>query len=196
MPALTAAWRAGPWPAPACSTWPRITSSTSAGLDAGALDGGLDGDRAQGMGGQAGQRAVEGADRRAGGGNDDDVAHGGTSWRAADARTALGYQRLSMPQRGARVTRQAPNFASETTAGARFTHPRYCSCRRAAALRPAAPGRGAMSEAEQPGSAARGERVVIKKYANRRLYNTALQRLRHPRTSLRDGEGRHRLRGL
>ena len=25
MPALTAAWRAGIWPAPACSTWPMIT---------------------------------------------------------------------------------------------------------------------------------------------------------------------------
>ena len=25
MPPLTAAWRAGIWPAPACSTWPMIT---------------------------------------------------------------------------------------------------------------------------------------------------------------------------
>jgi len=29
-----------------------------------------------------------------------------------------------------------------------------------------------MSEAEQPGSAANGDKVIIKKYANRRLYNT------------------------
>ncbi len=27
-PALSAAWRAGAWPAPACSTWPISTSST------------------------------------------------------------------------------------------------------------------------------------------------------------------------
>ena len=25
IPAVTAAWRAGIWPAPACSTWPMIT---------------------------------------------------------------------------------------------------------------------------------------------------------------------------
>ena len=30
-PALMAAWRAGDWPAPACSTWPMSTSSTSVG---------------------------------------------------------------------------------------------------------------------------------------------------------------------
>src|SRR5207248_4182536 len=30
-PAPTAAWRAGAWPAPACSTWPMITYSTSCG---------------------------------------------------------------------------------------------------------------------------------------------------------------------
>src|SRR3954447_14845259 len=31
-PALIAAWRAGAWPCPACSTQPKITSSTSEGL--------------------------------------------------------------------------------------------------------------------------------------------------------------------
>src|SRR5699024_5273566 len=32
MPALTAAWRAGPCPHPACSTWPMITCWTWSGL--------------------------------------------------------------------------------------------------------------------------------------------------------------------
>jgi hypothetical protein len=45
------------------------------GRDAGPLDGGLDGQLAQLVGRQAGQGAVERSDRRAGGGNDDDVAH-------------------------------------------------------------------------------------------------------------------------
>ena len=31
MPAPIAAWRAGFWPSPACSTQPRMTSSTSSG---------------------------------------------------------------------------------------------------------------------------------------------------------------------
>ena len=31
MPALYAAWRAGIWPAPACSTWPMITYCTCSG---------------------------------------------------------------------------------------------------------------------------------------------------------------------
>ncbi len=45
--------------------------------DAGALDRGLDGDGAQFVGWQAGEGAVEGPDRGASGGNDDDVGHGG-----------------------------------------------------------------------------------------------------------------------
>ncbi len=42
------------------------------GLDAGAFDGGLDGDRAQLVRGQAGQVAQHAAHGRAGDGNDDD----------------------------------------------------------------------------------------------------------------------------
>ena len=50
-----------------------MTSETSAALDAGALERLLDGDLAQFVGRQAGKRAVERADRRAGGADDDDV---------------------------------------------------------------------------------------------------------------------------
>ena len=37
-PAPIAACRAGAWPAPACSTWPMITYSTSSVLDPGAVE--------------------------------------------------------------------------------------------------------------------------------------------------------------
>ncbi len=47
MPAMRAAWRVGFWPSPAASTWPKITSSTSAGLQPGPGDGGLQRDGAQ-----------------------------------------------------------------------------------------------------------------------------------------------------
>ena len=47
MPAAIDAWRAGFWPWPAVSTWPRITSETSPGCDAGALERGLDRDLAE-----------------------------------------------------------------------------------------------------------------------------------------------------
>ena len=42
MPAAIEAWRAGFWPWPAVSTWPRITSETRAGFNAAALQRGLD----------------------------------------------------------------------------------------------------------------------------------------------------------
>ena len=46
-----------------------------AGLDAGALEGRPQRDRAKLVRGQRAQRAAEAADRRAGGGDDDDVVH-------------------------------------------------------------------------------------------------------------------------
>ena len=62
---VRAAWRAGFWPWAAVRTWPRMTSSTASGFDAGAGDRGLDGRRAQDVGRNAGEGAVETADRRA-----------------------------------------------------------------------------------------------------------------------------------
>ena len=50
-----------------------MTSETLAALDPGALERLLDRDLAQFMGRQAGKRAVERADRGAGGADDDDV---------------------------------------------------------------------------------------------------------------------------
>ncbi len=47
-PARRSAWRAGAWPAPPCSTWPMITSSTrDVRRETGPLDGGADGDGAE-----------------------------------------------------------------------------------------------------------------------------------------------------
>ena len=46
-PPPRAAWRAGAWPWPAGSTQPKMTSFDAVGGDAGALDGGLDGDGAE-----------------------------------------------------------------------------------------------------------------------------------------------------
>ena len=74
MPAPIEACRAGFWPVPAASIWPRITSDTSPGSTPRALERGLDGDLAQLVRRQAGQRAVERADRRARGAGDDDGA--------------------------------------------------------------------------------------------------------------------------
>ena len=50
-----------------------MTSDTCAALDAGALERLGDGDLAQLMGRQAGERPVEGADRRARRADDDDI---------------------------------------------------------------------------------------------------------------------------
>ena len=51
-PAATAAWRAGFWPAPAWTTWPMRTWSTSESGDAGAVESAPDRDGPQGSGGQ------------------------------------------------------------------------------------------------------------------------------------------------
>ena len=56
-----------------------MTSRHAARLDPGTLHRSLDGDPAKLMRGQGGKRPVEGADRRAGGGdNDDIISHHGT----------------------------------------------------------------------------------------------------------------------
>ena len=69
------AWRAGFWPWPAVSTWPRMVSETSLGRDAGALERGLDRRGAELVRRRVGEGAVEAADRRARGRGDYDVGH-------------------------------------------------------------------------------------------------------------------------
>ena len=76
MPALTAAWRAGIWPAPACSTWPMITYSTWSGAHAGPLQRGLDRDAAEVGAGEVLERAEQPAHRGPGAGDDDGTSHG------------------------------------------------------------------------------------------------------------------------
>ncbi len=73
MPAAIEAWRAGFWPCAAVRIWPMITSETRAAFDAGALQRRLDRGLAEIMGWHGGERAVERADRRAGGTDDDDI---------------------------------------------------------------------------------------------------------------------------
>ena len=80
-PARSAAWRAGAWPAPACSTWPIRTSSIGVSIgQAGALDRRADRDAAELDGGNVGQRPAELADRRARGADDVDVAVRAGCW--------------------------------------------------------------------------------------------------------------------
>ena len=74
MPAPMALCRAGFWPAPACSTWPMITASTSAGVHAAGREGGLDGVGPEFDGGEARQLPVEPALRCARRCEDDNVS--------------------------------------------------------------------------------------------------------------------------
>ena len=67
------AWRAGFWPVPACSTWPRMTSPICSPREPGALEQLLDDGGAEFGGRGLGERAAELADGGAGGGDDDDV---------------------------------------------------------------------------------------------------------------------------
>ncbi len=71
-PLLITAWRAGFWPVPACSTWPRMTSPIWSAADARALEHGLDDGGAEFGRGGLGERAAELAHGGAGGGDDDD----------------------------------------------------------------------------------------------------------------------------
>ena len=70
-----AAWRAGFWPWPAVSTWPRMTSSTSGRIDRGALQHLLDDGGAELVRRRRRKRAVESADSgaRSRGHDDDDI---------------------------------------------------------------------------------------------------------------------------
>ncbi len=70
---MITAWRAGFWPTPAGSTWPRITSPICSPAHAGALEQFLEHVRAEVGRRRLGQRAAEFADGGAGGGDDDDV---------------------------------------------------------------------------------------------------------------------------
>ncbi len=94
-PAPRAAWRAGAWPWPAGRTQPISTSSMRSGARVGPIECGADRVRAESRGGQAGQLALEAAERRARGGDDDDgieVGHEGHS--AGLRRTPIGRRSL------------------------------------------------------------------------------------------------------
>ena len=83
-PAPIAAWRAGAWPAPPCSTWPMITYCGSRGSTPDALERGPDRERAELGRLVAGEPAAELPERRADGADDDAASHAPTQ------RTKLG----------------------------------------------------------------------------------------------------------
>ena len=70
-------------------------------FNAGAFHGGLDGGGAQRMRGQGGESPVEGANRRAGGGGDDDFGH----WGCPSSR--MGHLRLGITNRASSRARAA-----------------------------------------------------------------------------------------
>ena len=81
MPAATAAWRAGAWPRPAGSTQPKMTSSMASGPKPGIGEGGPRRGRTELRGGDRAQHALEGADRGAACGSDDELcSHWRPSW--------------------------------------------------------------------------------------------------------------------
>src|SRR5579872_871318 len=164
-PAATAAWRAGPWPAPACSTWPSTTSSTSAAETPA---------RSSAARMATAPRAC--ADWLASA-----PLNEPTGVRAAETMTTLlmttsltGGARVAAARSTSTIApwgRSGHGWERKMLADAR----RWRACYASAILRrrriaAAARRKGYMAEAEQPGPAS--ERVVIKKYANRRLYNT------------------------
>jgi hypothetical protein len=100
-PAAIEAWRAGFWPWPAVSTWPRITSDTSSGATRPG-ERGFDRDAAELVAGRGGEGAEEGADGGALGGGDDDVGHG----KSPAEELARPYQLA--PRRGKAMRRAAP----------------------------------------------------------------------------------------
>ncbi len=77
MPAFTAAWRAVIWPCAGLEHLAHDHVVDLLGADAGALERGLDREPAEVGGAEAGERAGELADRRAGRRDDDGTGHGG-----------------------------------------------------------------------------------------------------------------------
>ena len=175
-PALIAACRAGFWPCPAVSTWPRITSSTSPPVHLGALQRLLDGDRAQIVRRRVRERAIERADRRARRADDDDLGHGilpSTTARGGASRSygaapdtpsirsatqfrhggpAIGsLPAFSLLQKMFSQTRKLLTLGTESERGDRGPRGLYF-------------GNESMVKTKDP--------TTIKKYANRRLYNT------------------------
>ncbi len=147
-PARSSAWRAGAWPAPACSTWPMMTSSIGrVRWQAGSVDGRADGDGAELDRGDAREPPAELPDRRPGGADDVDVTvrpgrrlHGGqsTPGRPRGRRPALSAGRSGTrgpssvrggPPRRARGGSRAARTAA---ARARPRAPRGCRGRRRA----------------------------------------------------------------
>ena len=90
MPAPTAACRAGACPAPAWSTWPMITYSTSPGSTATRSSAARIASRSELRRRDVREATAEAAERRPNGGNDDRAGHSGqpTGRFAADGRRA------------------------------------------------------------------------------------------------------------
>ena len=123
MPALTAAWRAGIWPAPACSTWPMITYSTWSGATPARSSAALMATPPRSAPEKSLRRAEQPAHRRARAGDDDGTSHGcDTSctsvrtMRCHDSRMLDPHRprryRRARPRRGDRVLRRAPSACS------------------------------------------------------------------------------------
>ena len=154
MPALIEAWRAGPWPAPGLQHLAEDDLVHLRGFDPRPLDRRLDRLTPQFVGGQAGEGPVERADWRADRGHDDDVTHGSSllitfrlaiSWNARWLLSAL------------KRWRTLQRWAITGSGGGDAEH------------------RGFLMPKENEAGAASGggEKIVIQKYANRRLYNKA-----------------------
>ena len=94
-PAPIAAWRAGAWPAPACSTWPMMTYCDLVGSMPVALEPGADRDRAELGRLVLREAAAEPAERRPNRGDDD--------------------ASLSLRSHGRRVPRRSPEPATPAT---------------------------------------------------------------------------------
>ena len=176
-----------------------MTSATSAALDAGALERRLDRDLAELVGRQVGEGAVEGADRRAGGADDDDVVfHGkllfGLAGCDAARRPCRHLPHLSIGRDGA-CQRAAHRQAQKSAAFAPAQEPalRNPVCRAATKRWPAAdkPAMLSTGSGQREHMAKSEEPITIKKYANRRLYNTGTSTyvtLEDLATMVKDGE--------
>ena len=69
------------------------------GLDAAALEGAGEGTRAEGVGGQRRERALERPDGRAGGAQDDDILHERPPWLVLDGFSSLMKRQRAVPGR-------------------------------------------------------------------------------------------------
>ena len=172
MPALICAWREGIWPSPACSTWPITTCCDLLGLDAGALERGLDGDAAE-LGGLRGRRGRRRACRRACG-----RRRGSRSWAwdRDDSLRAMddpGHHRQTRPT-------PAPTPSSSACSTARAS-PHDVAGRRAAA-RCSSPARRSPGSASSPHTHADGQALDPRRARRARRRSTPSARGSPPRS--------------